>query len=102
MKMLKYFLLSVATIFIIQSVSMACQFNTDCDPGSKCLKNSGSIYGVCAGGISPGNSNDRVPVYSPLDLNQTYGNTCQFNTDCGPGSVCVKSGGSINGTCMKK
>ena len=102
MKMLKFFLLTIATIFIFQSVSMACQFNTDCDPGSNCLKRSGSIYGICVGGISPGNSNDRVPVYSPLDPNGTYGNTCQFSTDCGPGSVCTKSSGSINGTCMKK
>jgi hypothetical protein len=79
----------------------ACQFNTDCNAGSKCMKASGSLYGVCVGGISPGNSNDRQPVYAPLDINRTYGNTCSFNTDCGPGSVCVKSGG-IHGTCMKR
>lgn len=79
--------------------AFACSFDTDCEPGSKCLKSSGSIYGVCVGGISPGNSNDRQPVTAPLDLNRTYGNTCSFNTDCGPGSVCVKDGG-IYGTCM--
>lgn len=83
------------------SLSYACQFNTDCNPGSKCLKASGSLYGACVGGISPGNRNDRQPVYAPLNINKTYGNTCSFNTDCGPGSVCVKGRG-IYGTCMKR
>lgn len=101
MKKLLFFALAALAIFIHQEVAIACQFDTDCNPGSKCLKASGSIYGACVGGISPGNSNDRVPVYSPIDPNRTYGNTCQFDTDCGPGSTCVKSGG-IYGTCMKK
>jgi hypothetical protein len=87
--------------FVFLGEANACQFNTDCEPGSKCLKASGSLYGVCVGGFSPGNKNDRQSVYSPTDPNSTYGDTCQFNTDCGPGSVCVKSGG-IYGTCMRR
>ncbi len=93
-------LLAASLFLAIPSAGNACQFNTDCAPGSKCLKASGSLYGVCVGGISPGNKNDQQPVYSPTDPNRTYGDTCQFNTDCGPGSVCVKSGG-IYGTCMR-
>ena len=88
-------------VLVLPAVALACSFDTDCNPGSTCAKASGSIYGVCVGGISPGNSNDRQPVYAPLDTNRTYGNTCSFNTDCGPGSVCVKSGSSIEGACMK-
>ena len=80
----------------------ACEFDTDCQPGSKCVKQDGSIYGVCAGGISPGNNNDQQPVQAPLDPNGTYGNTCSFDTDCGPGSVCYKPNGNISGTCMKQ
>jgi len=94
-------ILLVGFVIGMSQSSYACQFNTDCNPGSKCLKASGSLYGVCVGGISPGNNNDKQPVYDPLDINETYGNTCQFNTDCGPGSACVKSGG-IYGTCMKR
>ncbi len=90
----------IAIALFIPSLSFACSFDTDCDPGSKCTKSSGSIYGVCLGGISPGNRNDKEPVYSPLDVNGTYGDTCSFNTDCGPGSVCVKKGG-IDGVCMR-
>jgi len=53
------------------------------------------------GGIMPGNRHDREPVYDPLDINGSFGNTCQFNTDCGPGSTCAKSSGSIYGTCVR-
>jgi len=88
----------LATAF--SSNVIACSFDTDCQPGSVCLKASGSIYGVCVGGISPGNRNDQQPVYDPLDVNRTYGNTCSFDIDCGPGSVCVKGSG-IYGTCMR-
>lgn len=92
--------LFVVAIFMTSVPAFACSFDTDCQPGSRCLKSSGSIYGICAGGLSPGNSNDRQPVSSPLDINRTYGNTCSFDTDCGPGSRCAK-GSSIYGVCMR-
>jgi hypothetical protein len=102
MKRIILLLIGSVVIFIFSvATANACQFNTDCSPGSKCIKSSGSLYGVCAGGIAPGNSNDKSPVYSPLDPNRTYGNTCSFDTDCGPGSKCAKSSGSIKGVCIK-
>lgn len=85
----------------VPGLAMACQFNTDCEVGSKCIKSSGSIYGVCMGGMSPGNKNDDKPIYAPLDTNKTYGDTCQFNTDCGPGSKCIKESGHIYGVCIR-
>lgn len=98
--MRKYLVLAAALLLPI--AASPCSFDTDCQPGSKCLKRQGSIYGVCAGGMAPGNSNDRQPVQAPLDINRTYGNTCSFNTDCGPGSVCAKQSGQIYGVCLKK
>ena len=97
--LLKY--LAVVSFMATTIVAHACSFDTDCQPGAKCTKRSGQPYGVCVGGISPGNKNDRQPVTAPLDVNRTYGNTCSFDTDCGPGSICVKRGG-IEGACMKK
>ncbi len=95
---MRYVLLA---LLLFATPAMGCSFDTDCEIGSRCLKASGSMYGVCAGGLSPGNVNDRQPVYSPLDVNRTYGNTCSFDIDCGLGSRCVKERGAIDGVCMR-
>src|SRR4029077_17981241 len=78
----------------------ACAVDADCAVGSKCMKGSGQIYGFSVGGMNPGNSNDRQPAYNPLDPARTSGQTCQFDVNCGPGHMCVKSPGQINGTCL--
>ena len=96
---MKAILAMIAALILSTATASACEFDTDCYPGSACIKN-GGIYGVCVGGIAPGNDNDRQPAYSPLDPNRTYGDTCSFDTDCGPGSSCVKGNG-IYGTCMR-
>ena len=110
---------TVGTLFllVIAAPAYSCQFDTDCNVGSKCVKNGYSINGICAGGLSPGNANDNSPVYDPLDLNTcygngsdgdarnktdsdgTYGDTCSFDIDCGIGRKCVKGSG-IYGVCM--
>ncbi len=38
------------------AIAFACEFVNDCSPGSKCIKENGQLYGVCIGGISPGNT----------------------------------------------
>ncbi|SRR5579885_513153 len=88
-------------LFFLSNISFACEFDTDCSPGNTCIISSGSIYGICTGGIDPGNSNDQQPVYSPTDPNGTTGDTCEFDTDCGPGSTCLKGSGEIEGACVQ-
>jgi hypothetical protein len=91
----------IVLALLTPTISLACSFDTDCDVGSKCIKKSGQIYGFCAGGMNPGNDNDRVPVRDSLDLNKSAGNTCNFDVDCGPGSKCLKEDGYITGVCVK-
>lgn len=99
---MRYFIcLCVMVVFSVVAVNtvLACSFNTDCSVGSKCVKQSGGIYGVCVGGLNPGNSSDDRPARFFPDINGTYGKTCQFDTQCGPGGNCIKGSG-IYGTCM--
>lgn len=85
---------------VLPAACFSCSFDTDCSVGSVCVKDAGQIYGYCAGGMNPGNSNDREPVRDSMDLTGKAGNTCSFNTDCGIGGRCLKESGYIDGVCV--
>jgi len=93
-------LLVFALLISFSASSLACSFDTDCRVGSKCHKAQNSLYGVCIGGLYPGNKYDDNPVEFFPDINKTHGDTCSFDTDCGSGSKCLKGSGSIYGTCF--
>ncbi|PHY00810.1 MAG: hypothetical protein CK529_04855 [Rhodospirillaceae bacterium] len=69
--------LLAALITLFAAPVLACQFNTDCGVGSKCMKEVGKLEGICMGGMNPGNSNDRNPYSNPVRPDSSVGNTCQ-------------------------
>lgn len=94
--------LALALGLALAPFAQACSFDTDCEVGSKCVKKRGQIDGYCAGGLFPGNDNDREPYSDPLDISDSVGDTCSFDTDCGVGARCSKPGGGISGVCVKR
>jgi predicted small secreted protein len=90
-----------ALIALFATPALACQFNTDCGIGSKCIKEAGKREGICMGGMNPGNSNDRNPYSNPMRPDSSVGNTCQYNSDCNVREKCVKERG-LNGVCVPK
>jgi hypothetical protein len=83
------------------SQAIACAFDTDCSPGSRCVRSSGQVTGMCTGGNFPGNKYDQQPYTDPFDPNRTAGKTCSFNIECGQGSRCALGLG-IYGVCVRK
>jgi hypothetical protein len=95
------FRLAAMALALSSAQALACGFDTDCSPGSKCVKPAGRINGMCTGGQFPGNKYDKIPYSDPFDPNRTAGKTCSFSSECGPDSHCQKGLG-IYGVCVRK
>lgn len=87
-------------LLLLSAPAFACLTSADCEPGSRCLRPSGRLYGVCAGGLSPGDRYDRGAQQEPRRLRHgNEGATCSFNIDCWPNGVCYKEHG-VYGVCL--
>ena len=100
---MKFRMILVAVLLAFFSTnSFACQFDTDCNVGSKCVKQYGKLNGYCAKGMNPGNNYDKKPYRDSLDISGKIGNTCSFDTECGVGNRCYKQSGNLKGVCVKR
>lgn len=61
--------IAAAALMLSSAAAMACAFDTDCSPGSKCVKPKGFVTGMCTGGLFPGNRHDQKPFHDPFDPN---------------------------------
>lgn len=80
-------------LVFLMGVGYSCNYNTDCDPSQKCIKQSFSIEGVCAevrnnyGGSYISNESKK-------------NNQCSSNFECEYPAKCIKMNGSYTGICM--
>ena len=75
--------------------AVACESNTDCDPGLRCTREPGQMSGVCVSVL-----NNRPDSPAPFDkLKGATAKTCQSDVQCGFGSSCNKKSGEVYGTC---
>jgi hypothetical protein len=92
--------LFVTAALLGTSSAWGCVVGSDCAIGSRCLKKDGAAYGLCVGGLHPGNENDRRPVEKSFDMDKTFGNTCSYDMDCGLSNRCARRPGKMSGVCV--
>jgi hypothetical protein len=81
-------LIVVTILCLIATPAFACVFDTDCKPGTKCMDS------VCSGvEVNTDDTDDNVPK------KRATGKSCEDNSDCGQGSLCIKGSG-LEGVCI--
>lgn len=91
--------LVIGLLMLVSTGAFACMLDSDCAPFSECVVPDGNLYGVCAGGMRPGNSYDRKPVRDAFDPSSKVGKTCQHDLQCGIGATCVMGPYDLLGVC---
>ncbi|MEI2742337.1 MAG: hypothetical protein V9G63_07840 [Candidatus Competibacter sp.] len=84
------------------AVSAACQSDSDCKPGLRCLFARERPAGVCAStapSLEPITSKATAMV--PLHQRGGTGFPCQFTQDCLPRHACYKLGARLEGQCFR-
>ena len=83
-------LIVVIILCLTSTPAFACVFDTDCKRGGSVC-----VDGVCKGDLPSGNGDDNVPA----PAKRARGKTCEDDSDCRPGSGCIKGSG-IEGVCI--
>ena len=84
------------------AASAACESDSDCKPGLRCLFARERPAGVCAStapSLDPISSKASATV--PLHQRGGTGFACQFTQDCLPRYACYKLGARLEGQCFR-
>ena len=77
----------------------ACNLDTDCDIGNKCIRQPAEQYGVCAGGLDVGNDRNRGPEKPRIDVDGAEPKSCSSNQECGTWRAVYSTGSARASTC---
>ena len=94
--------LLVITLFLLSQAAFACNTDTECSDGGRCMHLPGMADGICKGGNNQGNDNGPVPSNDQGNQNAKNANTCAADNDCGNGLRCAKGRGQDQGVCVRK
>ncbi|MCZ6785178.1 MAG: hypothetical protein O7G30_17900 [Proteobacteria bacterium] len=89
-----------AAILLAAGSAGACMSSKDCGPNTQCRKSSPELPGICMGTLEPGDGTVAPHPIQPYDPTAGIGFPCQFITDCGPGTRCVRNLDTGQGSCQ--
>ncbi len=88
----------LAALWFGGSYAIACEFDSDCELGSRCARQPGSMSGSCAGGTLPAGPHQRGA--DPFDRGTHAASACSSDAECGFGGQCRKEDQKPIGTCV--
>ncbi len=94
-------LLTSMCLLALPGLVLACQYDRDCRPGVKCVKERGNLYGRCQSVAVGGDSRASVDEKGKLDVRSTYSRSCRLESDCPLDYRCSRQSGSSTGVCIR-
>ena len=93
------FSLTMTLGVLLASETMACEADSDCEPGTHCQIDQGHRIGVCVNDVAATPDERETIETPPIDGSDDAGNPCTTHEDCGVGGRCVKQPGAESGIC---
>jgi len=97
-------LFSIALVLglALAAEAVACEADSDCEPGTHCQIEPGRKVGVCVNDVAPTPPQRDTIETPPVGDGAGAGKSCKTHEDCGVGGRCVKPDRAATGVCRKE